>query len=1159
MQSRTFTVACLAWTWLLFALWGIVDAAPISSIAAGEPQPIALPAEYNVRGPFDTQAILFGELAGEDNGEGFYFSVRSIYQSARRVVYMNMRTGTAVRAFGNASAHSSCNGRRPDYTVHKPGDALQLVTPMGITSLGPGQVIAALGMPAAHLVWAGRRPPYDQFSHWETSRIVGTPCNFSQTSENGFAKQIRGGTQGGIQLRNAHLPTPRKLAYRSTTGDLFVSFRHTIAKIDGRSGIISHFYGNTTDRDPNAYVRSPLVTFANRTNVSSDDIQGIALFNDGHLLVGDGEHDAVRKVDLSTGEVTNVLWSRRGTYWPPVGRCLLTTVGCDATNTSIHGPGDIVPFGRDAFFVLSTLTPTVFFVNVTSSRAWLAAGVTPSAWVKADPSVQNYTMGFISSIAIANNSLILSADAGLFAAPIKVKANAVGLGAPAPLCDINRNCFGHASIVYGMPATGCDCACKRGWSGPQCNIRPVTFTATPSLTRSAVSTFTHSARLTASHLLTASHSLTSTLTEQPSKSISIATLPPPTAIPRPDLPMAAAVVEATQAAVTTAAGLAVVTSPGAVMQASRAMSVLALTVCNFQHDAPVAFPLSFWPGFQVGGTKYGSYYRGAVVANLATLGFVGAVCLLMVVFLRCARGDAAPLPTTDRVSGSAEDAPSNVNGPRLAWYRAARTMRFPGIYSVAGGMALDGLVANSVAVALHGGRPEIDYALCACTILLVLLYLVGVWYLAARFATRHCVYVPTTSDAALQLVDTETAEAVRAEKPGFAVRFVVGTNTWSATGETGVATIGAAGYFFNKYRGGAEWYYVIDALLTAAVAAAKGTMPNDKASCNFIIIIVLVVCVVAFVFGLWQRPYSAPIKNVLMAIGNGLTVAAATAALLGLMLPDRDATGAAQLLAVSAGYLTLIGIAVMLYTRARNRILLARYRASRRGLSVHGRFDFGPDEMRNLNPTDRLSVRDENEEQDMILSFAHPAPEPPAPRTAPIRVLHASPQVSSSSTSSASAPSSAPRATPPPPNVLVQTPPQAPSDGREYYDTTHRRFARSAEGQALFDEIDALLSNSFAAPPAARPGAPVQPARSHLSSGSGDSSRSGPPPAGATTAGGNGGSSGLRTSFAYPSHEGPPPLYLDPLLANSFSGPATSASFASPHGPHHHDDFDTDL
>ncbi len=89
-------------------------------------------------------------------------------------------------------------------------------------------------------------------------------------------------------------------------------------------------------------------------------------------------------------------------------------------------------------------------------------------------------------------------------------------------------------------------------------------------------------------------------------------------------------------AATTASVPGSMAAPGAALQAARAMSVLFLSQCHFDHEASLSFPLSAWPGFSIGDGA-GRYYRGAVVANIATL--LGIACLGLLASVGLGRGD----------------------------------------------------------------------------------------------------------------------------------------------------------------------------------------------------------------------------------------------------------------------------------------------------------------------------------------------------------------------------------------------------------------------------------------------------------------------------------------------------------------------------------------
>jgi hypothetical protein len=444
------------------------------------PQPVIVPQLLEPLDPYDTQRY---RGLTSDHDQGVYFVVRNA--AHQQVVHMDIITGIVTSSLGNATTQEQgCNEFEPDYTPQRPADSAILTRPIALAAINKEQVLATMGMPATNLQWANAFTPFSAWP-WSSSRLMGTPCNTTQMSETDFVAVLASGAYGrdAGNLRNVTLPPMTRVVYSQSTGDVYASFHRTVAKLSFATGALTHFYGNETARGT-LEPPPPLPTSTTRLLANSDYINGLALLGDQALLISDGWNQAVRRVDLATGIVTNVLWAPSETRWPPTGNCLLNVQGCDAANVSLP-PGNIAPFGGDGFFVLSTLTPTVIFVNVTTGRAYLAAGVAPLAWVEWTPEAIVYNLGWITSIAVVSDTLVLTTTNGLFTIALNGSWRVPVPTTVASVCDLATDCSGNALAVTGIPASGCECICKEWYSGPNCGYLPpsqnITLFAAPQL------------------------------------------------------------------------------------------------------------------------------------------------------------------------------------------------------------------------------------------------------------------------------------------------------------------------------------------------------------------------------------------------------------------------------------------------------------------------------------------------------------------------------------------------------------------------------------------------------------------------------------------------------------------------------------------------------
>lgn len=418
------------------------------------------------------------------------------------------------------------------------------------------------------------------------------------------------------------------------------------------------------------------------------------------------------------------------------------------------------------------------------------------------------------------------------------------------------------------------------------------------------------------------------------------------------------------------------------MQASRALSVIALSQCRFNYDGPVSFPTSVWPGFGVVLGARGAYLRGAVVAALVSLlavVMIGLwVVIILTVLLRCGMSDAM------------------------------KTLRFPaGVLTLAIGLVLDGLVTCAVATAVHGESREADIALTITAgVVIVTITGFGIWVgMAAsqaccEFTERREVHhrgdtgvasnrqsmdqqhtvpyadVSTTGEnnnttavmtvddldtlllgpqAALtsqQLAPTSEVTAESQESPAPHVetaaasssqptrvtsineksslrtaldRHLRGRSAWVPREEFAAPVMlshffrvpaamhGALGSFYKKYRGGRQWYYMMDVVMTVLVSGTKGSMPATVAGCTIAMWVMVVLCGIALISASVLRPYAVPVKNGLVILASGLTFVGSLMVLGAMQTDNATALGMGQMCALLAGYVSLGNVIIIVY------------------------------------------------------------------------------------------------------------------------------------------------------------------------------------------------------------------------------------------------------
>jgi hypothetical protein len=552
----------------------------------------------------------YGRLANAPSDDSAFMMIHTLKDSfVARFDLVSMKSYAVVPH--TTRLHSTCDGHHPydgpQADVHPAPRDVVLAGPTALHATAHGQLLLGNAMPSSNLFSLSQRPPYGATDEYAVSRIGGTPCNYSQKFEEDFFSATDTIATGLDALLATHLPPISAVATRPSTGDIFLAFFRTIAVIDGATGQLRRFYGDPTPLEtpppaewwntsvPNATAPPgvtappppPLPTQVHRLNGVSAYIGGMAVIQDKYLLFSDGLYHAVRKIDLDTGIVTNVV-SAPLSQWPPAGACLLDGTGCDATNMTIQSPNDVVPVTADSFFVASTLTPSVFLVNMTTGRVILYAGVTPYDIVTKQPAAANNPLPYVSSIAVANGKLLMSSGRRLFA------KNLDDLVLPPPptpprVCDVWVNCSGHASQVFGVPALGCECDCKGGWTGLRCEVPPPSHTAT----------FTES-------------------------------LPVPTDKPVP-VPFISPVVKdaAQTTVVVTTVVSGVIGTPTVATQAGRAKVLMSLQICEQKVGDPLGFTET--PFNAAVGTSPARYLLGAVLANIGSI-----VALIVVLYFAAA-------------------------------------------------------------------------------------------------------------------------------------------------------------------------------------------------------------------------------------------------------------------------------------------------------------------------------------------------------------------------------------------------------------------------------------------------------------------------------------------------------------------------------------------
>jgi hypothetical protein len=542
-------------------------------------------------------------IAADD--QRLYFTVSTWSETA--IGSYDLRTGaTRLIIGGNNKRHCDGNKTRAAGIPDDPyplATAVALSAPVALTALGSGQMLISQSMPASHVLWAGPPPPFGPTSTYNVSRQLGTRCDYKQQSEaNAYTAPQAANT---TELRTTHIPAPQYTAYRQSTGDMFVAFSQSIGIVrPGRS--FEHFFGITAVRPapapaPNNMTNgtnvtnqtfAPVVTLPSMQNsvqrlaASAGTIGQISILDDKYLVVPDGDNSALRLVDLATGLVTAAVAPAGAPEqsWPPQGPCLTDVQGCDGANFTLYLPSYTATYGRDGIFVASSMFPTVFFVNTTTRRIRYVAGALPDLYVR---QVTENMFAAVEGLAVSGNTLYISAARGLFAMDI----NVTDYGPPAAnttsnLCGVWATCGEHASNAIGLPTTGCQCVCKRGWSGTSCGVPPLTVT----------------------HTLTTSG--TDTVSVQPPEVVSVPYVPP-------------AVEAATTTVAVTVVVAGVVGTPTVATQGSRAQVLLSLKVCDAELDEPLGFTESP-TAFRIGNTDL-RYHAGAVMSN------VGFIALLLFV------------------------------------------------------------------------------------------------------------------------------------------------------------------------------------------------------------------------------------------------------------------------------------------------------------------------------------------------------------------------------------------------------------------------------------------------------------------------------------------------------------------------------------------------
>ena len=340
---------------------------------------------------------------------------------------------------------------------------------------------------------------------------------------------------------------------------------------------------------------------------------------------------------------------------------------------------------------------------------------------------------------------------------------------------------------------------------------------------------------------------------------------------------------------TAVASVAMLASPAAPMQASRALSVLELSQCSWQHGHEVAFPQSVWPGYGFGRADRpaGRYYRGAVVAGVCTaVGVLAAGCAVVLVA-------AKVMPQRDPMEQTAKC--DVVIGSRD---RVAKLLRFPGFMTIVAGMLLDGVVSNAVSAVAHGGDPALDVPVLLLCVVAVAALVASSLVIPMRLAPSRCVYVPVPPTT------TRTKG------------MLMGWHVWNANpvidGST-VAFLGSMGQFFTKYREPMKMMYAIEVGLTVTVAVFTGLKPQNSALCRTMLVVVTLVNVVSLVIAVGLRPYSSAVRNGISTAVAFFTAAGSGSVTAGVFLDASGPLQAGRVLLIFAGYLSMASVALTVY------------------------------------------------------------------------------------------------------------------------------------------------------------------------------------------------------------------------------------------------------
>lgn len=344
--------------------------------------------------------------------------------------------------------------------------------------------------------------------------------------------------------------------------------------------------------------------------------------------------------------------------------------------------------------------------------------------------------------------------------------------------------------------------------------------------------------------------------------------------------------------------------PGAALQVARALAVFDFVGCNFTHQERLSFPVSLIPGFQVG-HPVGAHYRGAVIANVCIT--LLCTCLLFAIFFAVRAlvvGTSREPVETSKLKFLRVSNPNKEGG-----LKASKLLRFPGCVGFVVAFIVDGTISCSVSLIVgRGATPAVDLVLGLVGMLSIVVLCVLFVMLVAKPAHQHCEFV----------VDIFEGK----EDPPIWVRWLKGKGEWrprqspDEEDPAGEATLARYSALFIRYRGDSErnWFriasnfYLVDIILTGIVSFLKGIKPTTLSTCNGLLWAVCFINGIGVIFAVVLRPYTAPMKNMLLILAS-LMMLLATVSVGGAQLrQDRRGVHAGETLALAATYVVMISV-----------------------------------------------------------------------------------------------------------------------------------------------------------------------------------------------------------------------------------------------------------